>query len=223
MTDVIIIAAAVTSAVVTVIGGLYKSVPVVRKSRLVLLAGTKVRKLRDWYAVRRISKPIANWFKSYCIQGLNIRDYRRALESDSRTILGTFSVMQLKRPSLTPRLNDYLIAHAVKRLARKGKVVWLPQWKLIGPFLNLKYEPAEAEIWNIAYNKDPKEAETRKSKSEEERCCIEYHYSFGGKSCPRIRYTFQPWTTTEGNTTRSGINSLLQDGAGDCERCWERD
>ena len=39
MTDVIIVVA----AVVTVIGGIYKAVPVVRKSRLVLLAGIRVR------------------------------------------------------------------------------------------------------------------------------------------------------------------------------------
>ena len=49
-------------------------------------------------------------------------DTGRRFQQDGRTANSTdlFSFMQLKRPKLSPRLYDYLIANAIERLASRG-------------------------------------------------------------------------------------------------------
>ncbi len=130
--------------------------------------------------------------------------------------------MELRQPSLTPRINDYLIANAIETLAAKGKLLRLPNPHLAGFYSRSGSHPAEAETWNVVYNRDYQDVEKEEREWEERRCCIECHYWSIAPACPRHRYTFQHWETTEGNTTQGYVNPLLNDGVGDCERCWER-
>ncbi len=208
---------------IAAIGGLSQLLPRMWKSRPGLLARQKATNLRNRYVVWRLPKSLEQWFKVRNIQRLNIGDYKRAVTNRNSTVLTTFSFMELRQPGLTPRLNDYLVANAIETLATKGKLLRLPHPNLGGSYSSSGSYPAEAETWNVVHNRDNQDVEKEERKWEERRCCIECHYWPVTQACPRHRYAFQHWETTEGNTTQGWIKPLLNDAVGDCERCWERD
>ena len=129
--------------------------------------------------------------------------------------------MDLKRPTLAPRLSDHLIAAAIEELANKGSLVKLPE-----PELGMTYgygggQPGAPTTYTVLYNEVPSHARKLEAAAEEERCCIECHYWYVTETCPRQRYSFGNHDEVKGNITTTYVTRTLKEGVGPCSRCWE--
>ena len=117
------------------------------------------------YSIWRTQQPVMRWFESLDLRWVSITQYQYALapSQDSMRSIRVFSPMEdrLKQPRLSPKLNDYLIATAIERLASKGHLVKLPEPQIGSPYSHGGYAPAKATTYTIAYNADPAEASTQ--------------------------------------------------------------
>ena len=189
-----------------------------------------VRSLRRcWlrFGIWRISKVLVRLFRDTGgIQNLDIRGYKTALTQAQHANhpCHIFAFMNIKQPKVMPKLSDYLIANGIEKLANEGRLVKLPQPQLadVSPVF-WGGKPSEARLYTIAYNANRDEAKSREDKSDEERCCMECHAWPSFDACPRVRYSFQDYSETEGNITRYGRKALLDEASGACQRCWEND
>ena len=212
-------------AIILIGGAVLWALSRIWKSRIKSWVLHKLPALRHSYGIWRTERAVQGWFgTTMTIRHLSINQYNSVSSGSAyfSSGLSAFSFMELKQPFLSPRLSDYFISKAIERLTNKGKLVKLPQPRIGGTYSSIGNQPAQATAYTIAFNEDPKVAGQREADAEQERCCIECHYwGIAKEVCNRKRYAFDSWDETEGNRTTSYNRPVLQEGSGECLRCWE--
>ena len=176
------------------------------------------------YAVWRASRALREWFSDKNITHFPIQDLEAQPSIPNSVARGVqrFAFMQLGQPALCPKLNDYIIASGIRNLIHKGNLVRLPEARIGGSYTNIGYQPNDAQSYTIAINKDPIQAKACEEAAELERKCKECHAWPITPACSRQRYSFESSEVIEGNRTTYTTQSVLNEGADECGRCWEQ-